>query len=413
MKPPHISRLAAAAGLWHTIGLHSRRVIAVDTHTERCVEICAETGIPNCVSVCRFFHRTPTEGGAIALPIDGTDEDVSTSVPYLTNTNLVSNEDPNNDTAEDLLEYTESDEDVAGRRDESSFPSQSPATQPRVTESPTDALTYPPSIMPSPKPFQQIPSDMPSDVPSSIPSDVISTVAPTHVPTTHSTFSLTWIPSDTPSVLPSTVLPALVPTTTTVTDSDTSTAHTEPTISSIQEDSTAEEENDQAQEKYDLSSTIPACNFDKKVGYQCGDDTFVCNTDQYVTASEVCNAQPISLDGGRLYDWKDLDVECSHDDVVTASNFGRNSPACWCRGMAAGVSTQIREKRRSFPSNVTCPNGRSVVSYVCYFPTQGGKSFKVNQWDESGTGERFVTECTGFQIRESLSSVKESLVNAP
>jgi hypothetical protein len=212
-------------------------------------------------------------------------------------------------------------------------------------------------------------------------------VPPTLVPTSSASATPTLITSDATSGTPTVEV-------------------TEPSISSSEEDNTAQEEG--------LTFIIPACDFDRKVGYQCGDDTFVCNTDQYFTASEVCNVQAVPLHNGELYDWKDLGAECNNVDIVEILNVDYNfEPDCWCRRMSAGVSTHIVDERRSFPSNVACPNGRTVSSYVCYFPTQGGNSFKVNQWDVSGTGDGFMEECTGYQSRDTLPTIKETPVDIP
>ena len=154
-----------------------------------------------------------------------------------------------------------------------------------------------------------------------------------------------------------------------------------------------------------LPSEIPACNFDKKVGYRCGDDTFVCNTDQYFTALEVCNAQPVPPNGD-LYDWKDRET-CKDEEVVATLNVyhDKYSQGCWCQKLQKGVSTYTVSERSSFPRDILCPNGQYVSSYVCYFPAHGGNSFKVLQWDGTGAGS-YLEECTGYQLRDSLPPVK-------
>jgi hypothetical protein len=380
MRSTTLSRISFVAFVSQLVLQHvSYPVWAVKVN--QCVAFCAKSGIPNCVSVCRFFHRTPTEGGAIAIDVEDTEDETSDTNPD--GTEIEPSIEPGND-------------EMVGRQDVSEAPSQLPAES-FSTDAPTVVPTTVPSTMPSARPHSEMPSDLPSyvptDVPSKLPSDMPS-ILPTAMPST--------IPSKDPTAAPISVPPTLVPTPLHSTIND-PTSSIEITNSSTAVVDTPEETTSQLE--------IPACNFDKKVSYQCGDDTFVCNTDQYFTALEVCNVQPVPT-GGSLYDWKDLET-CHQDDdeVVKALNVSHDKldQGCWCQELQKGVSTYKNVAQRSlFPPDILCPNRQYVSSYVCYFPTQGGNGFKVQQWDDTKSGS-FTEECTGYQLRTSLPPIQYTL----
>ncbi|KAG7365824.1 hypothetical protein IV203_028494 [Nitzschia inconspicua] len=261
-------------------------------------------------------------------------------------------------------------------------PTPSPSTE--VPSSIPTELPLPPTIAPTPlsRPTTPSPTPLPStEVPSSIPTEI--PLQPTSAPT-----PLSRPPTQAPTPSPSTEVPTSIPTE----------IRTLPTSVPIQE-----------------SAIVPDCRFERKVGYQCGDHTFVCNADQYFAALEVCNAQPVPP-GGSLYDWKDIGRCENNESVLVTVTVDHNATTpthgCWCQQMHRGVTTPTHELGSAFPENVLCPNGEYVSSYVCYFPTQGGSSFKVlQQGDENGSA---VTEkCTGYQLRDSLPPVQRAVIRNP
>jgi hypothetical protein len=218
-----------------------------------------------------------------------------------------------------------------------------------------------------------VPTKQPSISPSSIP-----TILPTKSQTSSPTFGLidfsgTNVPSITPSLKP-----------TLLTTSQLSPESQTQTGVAIQ--------------------PVPACDFSKRVGYQCGPDTVVCNSEQFSPAQEVCNVQPI-LEGGQLYDWQDA-LSTEECDVLFQNSNGNIPESCWCRHMELGVSTAGPTDQTLFPTSVECPNGQFVISYVCYRPLNGGNYFKVNGVDSDNDGS-FVESCTGYQSRDSLPPVMQ------
>ncbi|KAG7346044.1 PT repeat/fibro-slime domain containing protein [Nitzschia inconspicua] len=247
-----------------------------------------------------------------------------------------------------------------------------------VEASPTAS---PPSSTPTVT-ASDVPSDAPSIVPSgeptAPPSDVSESVAPTSIPSGE--------PTDTfkPSIVPS-----ASPTTSMFPSSEPASSQTQISSPSIPPLS-----------NHTMKETVPDCQFDKKVGYQCGADTIVCNAQVSKPAEEVCDKQPV-LDGGRLFAWKDT-IQLSNNQSCDIGN-----EDCWCQFMALGVSSPSNEINEMFPSDIACPNGMTVSSYVCYSPSLGGSIFKVNQveiLDDLGE-TTFVEPCTGYQRRNELPPV--------
>ncbi|KAG7351713.1 hypothetical protein IV203_007761 [Nitzschia inconspicua] len=521
MKPPIVSRLASGAVLSLILLPLDSRVTALEVNT--CVAFCAKTGIPNCVSFCRFFHRTPTENGPIILDRDNgntnetdiipddvtnfssTDSDISTeeATQSLQNDNeqitprLELSDPPSLSLSPTITPSTPSDwtsnipsvvPTIAPiSRPPTRGPTPLPSTDvpsfiptelPRQPTSAPTPLSRPPTQAPTPLPSTEVPSSIPTElplpptiaptplsrpptqaptplpsteVPSSIPTELPlpPTIAPTpfsrpptrsptplpstEVPSSISTelplqpttaptplsrpptqpptpFPSTEVPSSSPTELP--LPPTIAPTplsrpptrsptplpSTEVPSSIPTEIRTLPTSIPIQE-----------------SAIVPDCRFERKVGYQCGDHTFVCNADQYFAALEVCNAQPVPP-GGSLYDWKDIGRCENNESVLVTVTVDHNATTpthgCWCQQMHRGVTTPTHELGSAFPENVLCPNGEYVSSYVCYFPTQGGSSFKVlQQGDENGSA---VTEkCTGYQLRDSLPPVQRAVIRNP
>jgi hypothetical protein len=152
---------------------------------------------------------------------------------------------------------------------------------------------------------------------------------------------------------------------------------------------------------------LPDCLWDKKVAYQCGSDTFVCNADEYFSALEVCDQQPVPEHGG-MFDWKDVGGDRCHNKQVFTKDIDAD---CWCKSMQLGVSTSKgNSTQESFSPHVLCPNYEYVTSYVCYFPRLGGASYKVNRQLKDSTSGAFVETCMGFQSRNELPPVQMPIV---
>jgi hypothetical protein len=248
-----------------------------------------------------------------------------------------------------------------------------PSVSPTVSPVPTDVPTIEPTQ-------SHYPSDMPTVDPTA---SAFPSSGPTMHPTTNSPTASAF-PSSGPTVYPTTISP----TASTLPSSG-------PTLYPTQSKPTIFPSSSPT-----MKYPVPGCQFDQKVGYQCGSDTIVCNPQIYSPAEEVCDQQPV-LDGGKLYVWEDSIVLGKNQTCDTENE------SCWCQHMALGVSSPSINADEVFSSNIACPNGMTVSSYVCYTPLLGGSSFKVNQVEVvNDEGDSMVIEpCTGYQPRSELPPV--------